>query len=241
MLAFLCVLLYSLCPIICDATSLLDSLLDRRLSNHSVTTRKQCQDYQLELRRLLDNGVQISVEQFNVLFHGLNKCCWHKSPQNMVTRLTVYQWMIEAEVIPDIRTFNLLIRSFRYMRPLQFQYIQYFLDEMVKFNVDWNIGTIEQILVLCALNPDSSNVRSADTWFYDVYMRRQWMGKRVSQPVPYVNHIIVSSYLNVYVAAGDVDGAHLIKLWVITHYGHLWSARTMRVFLRLFCRAFKDY
>ena len=105
---------------------------------------------------------------------------------------------------------------------------------MNKFNVDWNMATIEQILILCALNPDPSNLRSADSWFYDAYMRRQWM-----EPVPYVNHMVVFAYLNVYVAAGDFRGAIQIKEWVVACYGDLWSPQTMKTFIRLFRRAFK--
>ena len=117
------------------------SLLDEGVPNITVATRKQCNFFKWELERRVNNGINVSVEQFNAMFHGLNQCC-RNVPDHMVTRHTVYQWMIDAEVIPDVRTFNLLIKGIGYTRPLQFKFITYFLNEMSKFNVEWALCTV---------------------------------------------------------------------------------------------------
>ena len=226
-------LMYLSCLFTCSGTGYLAPPL---LEDGVVIMRNQCNDcnvYQRELRRRLDNGMSVSVKQFNELFHRLNQC--YELSDHMLTRHIVYQWMIEAGSIPDVRTFNYLFRGIRYTRPVQFQFISYFLDEMVKFNVFWNSVTIEEMLTLCAMHPDPNNVQTADSWFYDVYMKREWRS-----PTPYVNHMVAFAYANVYAAAGDVEGAIQIKEWVIAHYGHRWSAKTKKAFNRLFRRAFQE-
>lgn len=220
MIAFLYVMSYSLSIILCGGTSHVS------LRNMSLTKWSQCTLYQRELRRCLDDGIAVSVTDFNKLFDAQNYCCWD------LLRHPVYLWMIDAGLKPDIQTFNLLIKSLRYTVPIQFQFIKYFRNEMDRFNVTWNTGTIRRILLLYALFPNADNVRSADRVFYCDYMGRQWLRCEGIPPTPYVEPKVAGSYLKVYLAAGDRVGATTFKEWIMTHYGLKWYNKTMALFLK---------
>ena len=76
--------------------------------------------------------------------------------------------------------------------------------------------------------PNPSNVRAPDSWFYGAYMDRM-----ARSSARMMSHYVLNAYLNVYVQAGDVEGAKMIKEWAIRKYDYAFGSRVWRTYNRL--------
>lgn len=197
---------------------------------------RHCQMYLQALDHRVTNDKPVTVPQFNTLFESLNKYAEASfrtrttfSTSVMETRHLGYLLMIKAKLIPNIATFNVLLRGIRHTRPLQFGFMQYLIDQMTKFQVPMDTRWYSEIIYLYSLYPTTENVAAADYWFYDGYVKSLNYVTRGKQ----LSSAVLDSYLKVYLAAGNYEGAERLKQWALCYHPSAWSARLRATFRKM--------
>ena len=137
----------------------------------------------------MDSLEDANIRTFNVFFDGLNQMelnptmqIYHSYYEKMTTKL-----------IPTIFIFTTLLKGVRLSQPSKYKFVQYFLDEIHKYNVKYDAFFINEIILLCAKHPENpTNIFAANNWF------NYFMDKLIWKSTTESNQIILNSYMHLF-------------------------------------------
>ena len=166
----------------------------------------------------------IDVRCFNVFFKALSNI--KSGDFSMAYHQSYYLYLIEEEhLIPDIKTFNLLLKAVRLSVPPRYKFIPFIFSEMNRFNVSLDDCTINEVIAMCARHPHKHNIAAARNWFA-FYMQHKHDRNAVM-----LNEYILKSYLSVFVYANDLQNAGNIKRWIQKR--NAWNDKMQQTFNKL--------
>ena len=178
----------------------------------------------IRIRNKLDSWIyegntqSMKASTFNMFFKALNEL---EMDSTMALYHSYYLFMIEELVLkPNIRTFNLMLKGVRLSHPPRYKFIPWILEEMRRFEVEYDECTLNEILSLCARHPTADNIIAAKVWFNELYVKPRINNTKL-QKVQNVN--ILNSFLNVFVRAGDERTAKLIAANI--RKSNAWNSR----------------
>ena len=140
-------------------------------------------------------------------------------------RIDYYQQLVnDCRIIPDIQIFNELWGALRRFVPIQFQLINWLLDEMDTFRIIPDDITVNEIINLCARYPTEQFQITADKFISYYFIFKEDIAQdTIWQPR------VFHSFLKVWVNAGNFKRAYQTAQWIkdmdlwTTHMQHTYN------------------
>lgn len=114
----------------------------------------------------LVHSPKTNIRTFNVFFNALNNM---KLDPSMEIYHKYYEILIQKWE-PTVIVFTTLLKAVRISEPSRYKFIGYFLNEMERYNIEYDAFTINQMILLCSKHLDNKdNIIAANNWF-DYFM-----------------------------------------------------------------------